>query len=386
MDAHGSARSVEAVNITSAIAANVELVKRFGGHPMAAGLEIDQECIPDFRKAISRTVQAMGGGIQIEKSLQIDAYLSLPKLSLDLVEDLERLAPFGAGNPPVVLASRNLKLTGYAVVGRADEHLQLTIEDELGYTHSSVWWQGAGFVLPENIFDLAYTVRASTYRGQRDVQIEWLDYRAADSLKISSSSEKRLVEVIDMRESTEPGDELIHIQDNEQVVVWGEAISRSGKPFYDRFSLNTSDILAIWTIPPGFDQLREVLLKVKPVKIYLFGINPGMDEPEPFLRRLMGLLKYRIKSKSGITSFSTLAAATAQKISTIMIALEWLEVHGHIRVLSIDSDAIRMEAGTKINSTVAGTSSARLNAVLAESAAFRRYYLKANKNRLINDE
>ena len=111
-----------------------------------------------------------------------------------------------------------------------------------------------------------------------------------------------------------------------------------------------------------------------------------MDEPESLLRRLMGLLKYRIKSNSGITSFSTLAAATAQKISTIMIALEWLEAHGHIRVMSIDSDAIRVEVGTKINGTVVGTSAARLNAVLAESAAFRRYYLKANKNRLISDE
>ena len=102
-----------------------------------------------------------------------------------LVEDLERLAPFGAGNPPLVFATRNLKLTGYAAVGRAGEHLQLTIEDELGHTQHSIWWQGAGFSLPESKFDLAYSVRASTYRGQRDVQIEWIDYRLAKSQSIS---------------------------------------------------------------------------------------------------------------------------------------------------------------------------------------------------------
>src|SRR4030066_2075394 len=167
--ARGSARSTEPVNITSAIAANRELVKEFGGHPMAAGLAIDPDCIPEFRRAISRTILNMGVGIQKEKDLQIEGYLTLPELSLDLVEDLERLAPFGAGNPPLVLATRNLRLTGYAAVGRNDEHLQLTIEDELGHTQRSIWWQGAGFTLPETPFDLAYSVRASTYRGQRDV-------------------------------------------------------------------------------------------------------------------------------------------------------------------------------------------------------------------------
>jgi single-stranded-DNA-specific exonuclease len=191
-DARGSARSIEAVNITTAIAANQHLVKGFGGHPMAAGLSIDPERIPDFRIAISRTLQDMGVELQAEKSLQIDGYLTLPELSLSLVEDFERLAPFGAGNPPVVLATRNLKLTGYVAVGRNDEHLQLTIEDELGHSMRSIWWQGAGYPLPETPFDLAYSVRASTYRGQRDVQVEWVDYRLIESQKISFLREKQL--------------------------------------------------------------------------------------------------------------------------------------------------------------------------------------------------
>src|SRR4030042_1158188 len=122
-DARGSARSIESINISSAITANRELVKDFGGHPMAAGLSIDQDRIPEFRKAISRTIQGMGVGVKTEKDLKIDGYLTLPELSLDLVEDLERLAPFGAGNPPLVMATRNLRLTGYAAVGRNDEHL-----------------------------------------------------------------------------------------------------------------------------------------------------------------------------------------------------------------------------------------------------------------------
>lgn len=96
----GSARSIDGCNVTAAIATQREMLINFGGHPMAAGLTIDPERIPEFRRALSRTVSEMLGEVKDRAILQIDGYLSLGDLSLDLVEDLERLAPFGPGNPP----------------------------------------------------------------------------------------------------------------------------------------------------------------------------------------------------------------------------------------------------------------------------------------------
>ena len=382
-DARGSARSIENINITSAIAENQDLLKGFGGHPMAAGLSIDPDRIPDFRNAISKTILGMGVGIQKEKELQIDGYLMLPELSMDLVQDLERLAPFGAGNPSLVLATKNLKLTGYTAVGRNDDHLLLTIEDELGYTQRSIWWQGAGSTLPETTFDLAYSVRASTYHGQKEVQVEWVDYRVEESTSITIKNKPTSIEVIDFREEKEKLNRLIQLLAGESILIWGEADYELTITSHDRFSLNPSNSLAIWTIPPGFSELRDAILRVKPRKVYLFGVNPGMDEPEKFLKRLFGLLKYRIKSAGGITTLSSLAGATAQSTSTIKIALEWLEAHGHIHIKSIIDNEVLIEPGEKIATNNAQASSSRLNSALAESTAFRRYFLKAEKDNLI---
>ena len=383
VDARGSARSIEAINITSAIADNQNLIKGFGGHPMAAGLAIDPERIPDFRIAISRTVQAMGIGIQRERDLQIDRFLSLPELSLGLIDDLERLAPFGAGNPPLVFATKNLKLSGYAVIGRANEHLQLTVVDELDHIQRSIWWQGAGYALPESIFDLAFSVRASTYHGQRDVQIEWIDYRISEAESISLESKQRPIEVIDLREESDPLVKLNQIYAQEHFLVWGEAGAKTSIRCLDRYSLYPAQKLAIWTIPPGLAEIQYVLSKVKPSKVYLFGINPGMDEPEVFLKRLVGLLKTRLKSSQGITSLSSLAAATAQRISAIKSGLEWLDNHGYIRLVSISADEALIEADNKKKMEDTKTSSNRLNTILAESAAFRRYFLSADKDRIL---
>ena len=92
---------------------------------MAAGFAIQPERINDFRRRLSRTVAALEAPPVAE--LAIDAYLPLSGLSLDLVADLERLAPFGPGNPPLALASRAVKLASHRKVGRNKEHLLLNV-------------------------------------------------------------------------------------------------------------------------------------------------------------------------------------------------------------------------------------------------------------------
>jgi single-stranded-DNA-specific exonuclease len=384
--AHGSARSIESVNITSVIASNSELVEGFGGHPMAAGLSIISQRIPEFRAAVSRTMEDMGIGVQKEKDLQIDGYLTLPELTLDLVEDLERLAPFGAGNPSLVFATRNVKLTGYVAVGRSSDHLLLSIEDELGHSQQSIWWQGAGNSLPETKFDLAFSVRASTYRGQHEVQIEWIDFRVAEGYLLSLDSKKRPIEVIDFRDEPEPYTRIRELQAQGTILVWGEACGVNYPQCIDRNLLNKADLLAIWTIPPGPMELDEVIKKVIPSKVFLFGVNPGMDDPKAFLKRLIGLVKSKVKTSPGVINLSALAGATSQRIQTIRTGLEWLEDRGHLRLETIDQDTAKISLGNKNNNEDTKTSSSRLNAMLNESAAFRRYYLTASKERLLSKE
>ena len=88
---------------------------------MAAGLSIEPEQIPEFRSSLSRTVAGYLGDVPPEPTIQIDGYIPMSDLSLDLVADLERLAPFGAGNPPLVLASQGGHKVSQRTVGRGDD-------------------------------------------------------------------------------------------------------------------------------------------------------------------------------------------------------------------------------------------------------------------------
>jgi single-stranded-DNA-specific exonuclease len=380
----GSARSVEGVNIHAAIAAHGELLNGFGGHPMAAGLSIDPARIPEFRFHLGHTVEGMRGPVQGGTTLQIDAYLPLAEMTLDLATDLERLAPFGAGNPPLTLACRGLRLASAAPLGRQGEHRMATLEDESGVTHRAIWWGGAGRPMPEGVFGLAYTARTSAYRGSRALQIEWVDARArAETLPVLVDVHP-VVEVVDYRGQPHLKIHLRQLMSEGELQVWREGEAIGKLEGCDRTSLQPCERLAIWTSPPGPAELRAALERVTPQVVYLFGIPPETDQPQAFLQRLAGLVKYAIARKGGEISPPALAAATAQREVSVRAGLAWLETRGHIRMLERRGDQVVVSAGEGGPGKAQDGATAQLKALLEETSAYRAYFLRANPERLIN--
>jgi len=379
----GSARSVEGCNITAAIAASADMLATFGGHPMAAGLAIDPERIPEFRRALSRRVSEMLGEVERRATLQIDGYLPLADLSLGLVEELERLAPFGAGNPPPVLVSKGLVLKSHTLVGRTGEHLQLIVEAEEGRAQKVIWWQGENWSLPEARFDLAYIVRASDYRGQRDVQVEWVEARPAETLITVSLPVPRAIEVVDHRRECDPRQLLERLRMQGDLQVWSEAGARAEVAGQDRYGLGPAEGLVIWTTPPGPGELQAVLRKVSPEKVYLFGIHPRLDQPDSFLRHLAGLAKRALESHDGRASISTFAVATAQRQATVRVGIACLSAGGHLAVISEEGDEIHLGAGSRRVTPDLPRLLTELKALLEETAAYRAHFARADAATLI---
>ena len=381
--ARGSARSVQGCNITAAIAAQSEMLAGFGGHPMAAGISIDPGRIPEFRRALSRTVQKMMGDVGREASLQVDGTLSLADISLDLVADLERLAPFGPGNPALTLVSRGLSLTSHREIGRNGEHLQLIVEDESGMSQKVVWWQGVGWPLPQGKFDLAYVVRSSNFRGNREVQVEWIDARQIEEPAVGIRAKPRSIEIEDYRLEPNPLAILKRLQSQGDIQVWCESETDAEIAGKDRCELSPALVLAIWTVPPGPSELQSALEQVSPKKVHLFGVNPGLDQSEPFLKRLAGLLKYALSSTQGYASVTKLAAATAQREDVIRKGFAWFIAKGLFEVSNGDDDGLKISKGAGTVSADLPKITKQLRVLLIESAAYRAHFMKTEKDRLI---
>ena len=365
--ARGSARSIEGLHITESIAAQKDLLLNFGGHPMAAGLSLEQENLPAFRRGLSKTIEAMLGDVVYEEpSLQIDAWMPLDALTLDLADTIELLAPFGAGNPSLTFASRNVQLKAIAKIGKTQEHLRLNIEDEHGNANSILWWNGADDELPETgtKLDIAYSLRASTFRGERQLQLQYVDFRVVEEKPVEVKRKK--VEVVDLRNDVETLKRL-------NVLTFVEGEDKKQINGVDRYGLERSDELAIYTAPPGPEELKAIIEKVKPQKVYLVAQYPPAEKTDEFLMRLAGMAKFAITKKGGETKISDLAAATAQRESTVRIGLEWLAAGRHVAV-SGEEDAVFLSAGNgEGNQYVRKELYIAVKGLLEETAAYRNY-------------
>jgi single-stranded-DNA-specific exonuclease len=381
--ARGSARSIAGCNITAAISAQADLLAAFGGHPMAAGLAMNPERLTDFARGLSSTVSEMLRGVDDGTGLAVAGYVSLSEVSLELVEQLERLAPFGPGNPAPTLATKDLALAGKSTVGRKGEHLQIIVEDADGVQARLIWWQGTSWSLPEGRFDLAYTVRASDYRGQRELQIEWVDARPLERAVVELVAARAAPSIIDCRGEAEPRRWLDLLRARGDVAVWTEAAARSEIGGADRRELGPSEGLVIWTVPPGWRELQQVLKQVSPQKVYVLGMDPGMDDPQQFLQRLAGLVKKALATSQGRVSLARLATATAQREAAVSLGLDWLVEHGHVSIVEDEGEEIVLAPGSGVPGADVKGAAARLRSLLQETAAYRRHFSGADAETLL---
>ncbi|WP_345319114.1 hypothetical protein [Candidatus Villigracilis proximus] len=358
--------------MTEAIATQKELLRGFGGHPMAAGMSFDADKLIEFRRGLGKAIEKqMGTIVREEAALQIDAWLDLNELNLELANSLEMLAPFGAGNPALTLATRNVSLKSISTIGKTKEHLRLTIEDEGGNVQSILWWGGAGEEKPEegSKFDISYSLRASSYRGQKQVTVQFEEFRIVEEKPVEVRKSK--IEIKDMR--LESASLLAKLQKQAPALqIWAEGAEKSkGR---SRFDLQQVDDFLIYTTPPSPVELRRALEIVKPKTISVFAIPPAEEKPEEYLNRLAGLCKYTLNNYEGRTTLGKLAAAMASRESAIEFGLQWLAAAGHASV-SVEDDAVILSAEKpEANPYLQKELYLALRGILNEISAYRKYF------------
>jgi single-stranded-DNA-specific exonuclease len=363
----GSARSVDGLHITEAIAAQKDLLLGFGGHPMAAGMSLRKDDLSAFRRGLGRAVEKQLGEVTREEpSLQIDAWLGLNEVNIELAESLEMLAPFGAGNPELTLATRRVTMKSATEIGKTKEHLRLNIEDENGRSQSLLWWGGAGEELPEaeSKFDVAYSVRASSYRGQKQVTLQFQEFRVVEEKPVEIRESGIVIRDMRLQSAT------LNLQPS--TLIWAEGPDK--EVGVSRFELHPTDELSIYTIPPSPMELRKALEIVKPKTVYVFAKSPPEQKPDEFLAHLAGLCKFALNRRGGKVTIGELASALASRERAVQVGLEWLAAGGQ---LSVDADADAVALSTEKrekNPYLQAELFVALRGILNETAAYRKYF------------
>ena len=349
----GSGRSIEGINLIQIITTQASLLKTFGGHPMAAGLSLIKDNLNAFRIGIAAQIREMVSLPLPPPSLQIDSFLSIPDINLDLAEQIDRLAPFGAGNPALQFAFSNVKLISHRRLGNNRDHLEALVEDDQQNTLRLLWWQGGSQALPTGRFDLAFTLHASDYRGVREVQAEWTHARPIVDQAIEiQPSESRII-WHDHRSASDALEILEQlIMTDPQIQVWKDGLFVPPPQGVFLHQLQPGNKLVIWNIPSSWQALSQALQRVTPSQVYLFGNPSAPDTLDEYMKLLLRLIRYRVNHQNGQVTLEELSSASGMPGNMVSLALDYLSARGILTIisktqenyiLSLEADFARIE-------------------------------------------
>ena len=175
----GSCRSYGGFNLFSALESCSDLLDGFGGHELAAGFTIPEENIDTFRQRMNRFVKAASGGERAVSCLEVDAAISNPAdMTLEQVDHLAQLEPYGAGNPRPVFALLGATVDSVQAVGQG-KHLKLRLSkgpsrfDAIFFSMP----EAAAQLEPGCRVDAAFYLQANTFRGTTTLQLQLVDLR-----------------------------------------------------------------------------------------------------------------------------------------------------------------------------------------------------------------
>ena len=170
----GSCRSIEDVDMVDVLDSCSDRLVSFGGYKMAAGLVVERAGFDAFRERFNEVCSERLKGRDLRRSQSIDAWIDLAEADAHLLSGIERLRPFGMGNPTPVLGARNVTAVGPPrTVG--EDHIKMLLACG-GSQIDAIGFGMAGREIPEGPMDVLFHLQEDNYMGRNGIQLNLRDF------------------------------------------------------------------------------------------------------------------------------------------------------------------------------------------------------------------
>lgn len=177
----GSGRSVKGMNLVDALSSCSDILDKFGGHELAAGLTVKRKYLPELRERMNEYARKCFENQAPDCALDIDCYLSPNQISLPLAGEIGILEPYGVSNPVPVFAISNMIVEDIIPIGM-NRHLKLTLsKDGIAFTGMLFCVSSQDF--PYEIYDevdVAFNLEINEFLNTKSVQFNIKDIRMSE--------------------------------------------------------------------------------------------------------------------------------------------------------------------------------------------------------------
>ena len=306
-----SARSIEGVHLYEVISEIGEMLDGFGGHSLAAGLYFTPEKTPfkTVKEQLNKIIKEVINGKKLKPFINIDLDLSPDNISVDLVENLAKLEPFGASNPNPIFTLRNCKLKEKKLMGDNKNHLRMILENE-GKTFTAIRWKEGDINLSlGDELDIAFHPRLNEFNDNTYVQLI-VDDIHSPNLKEDIVEDNASIKIYDHRKKT---DILPQVNDYVKSSKLNIKIFAENKQIKDELSkydglsenvvsrneLSKCDSIMLFDYPADKETLNYIIETAKPKALHLMNYNIKTFEDNELIKLLGGMIKFAYNNNSG---------------------------------------------------------------------------------------
>ena len=349
-----SARGIEGLSIYEIINSISDLVTG-GGHQLAGGFSFitEQASFEQVKKAINENIKETLNGKELKPFIEIDLEVYPNDISIDLVEEISQMEPFGASNKSPVFAMKNLKIKQKRLMGENNDHLRITAEVN-GIQFNCIRWQQGDIplVVGDN-FDLAFHPQINIYRDEVSVQLI-VDDIHSELLKEEKENNEIGLKIYDHRKKTDIFSQVNdYIKKSPQnIKVFAESKSvkdnlLSYNFIYDRIfnrcNVELCDCLMFFDYPADKETFYNIIEECQPSSIHLMKYNIKAFDDTEFLTTFVKMLRYAYNNNLGKVEILRCASALGKSYEVIYSILDLFEEVNFLKINEKNEDFYRIE-------------------------------------------
>ncbi len=176
----GSARSINGFNITKALEDSSKYLERFGGHTQAAGFSLKKENLEKFRKSMIKIAQKEITDEMLIPELRVDMIVNPEDISYELLNAVDKLKPYGYGNPKPNMMMSSLEIAGKRILGQSGNHMKLDIQIENGNTISMIMFncdEDLEKIKVGDVIDVVGNIYLNNWNGNESLEFQVKEWR-----------------------------------------------------------------------------------------------------------------------------------------------------------------------------------------------------------------
>lgn len=345
-----SSRSVEGVNVYDVLSANSELFEGFGGHAMAGGFSFDSQKVSfeEIKNALNKTIKEIVGDKKFLPKIFVDMELEPGEINGNLIADIERLQPFGAGNPNPIFVLNNLTLLQKKLMGSDRNHLKLVVGDTQNNTYDCIWWQKGDISLNQgDKLDIAFYPQTNTYNGNTTIQLIIEDIHSDNFSQEQITEEIQKAPQIKFYDHRKKTNIFANVEDyvrtsDFKISVFAEdkSVINALKPYsalseriFNRQTLVNCDALMFFDYPASEKLFSELIKKSSPKSLHFMNYEVKKINEKELLKTFSGMLKYSFNNQQGAFNLEKSASFLALEEGIIIAMIQLFEEAGLLKII-----------------------------------------------------